>query len=168
MGIKTDYRPGNDQDGFVLVLALLILIVLLIVGITAMKGSKMELYIAGNERQTKQIFYSAESGAFQAAQLIKNDTANSLHSWSTPGLNSDSTMQGVDMALDATWDSTNSTISSGNSTLINTKFISIDKGVGSGGSLDMATSQLHDFDIYGRTKYVNAKKIINIGFKRRF
>jgi Tfp pilus assembly protein PilX len=52
----------GNEDGFVLVLAMLIMVVLIIIGVSSIRTSQTELEIAGNERVHKQTFYDAEAG----------------------------------------------------------------------------------------------------------
>ena len=63
---KVSVMPGmntlKNEEGFVLVAALMILTILVIVGITATNTSNLEMQIAGNERFAKQAFYEADGG----------------------------------------------------------------------------------------------------------
>ena len=53
----------NNEDGSVLVIALLMLAFLSILGVSATTTSTIEVQIAGNDRNFKQNFYKAEAGA---------------------------------------------------------------------------------------------------------
>lgn len=62
----------NDEQGFILVLALFMLVVLSLLGIFASKTTTVELQVAGNERAAQDIFYVSESGWMRAFQWIEN------------------------------------------------------------------------------------------------
>ncbi|RJX28225.1 MAG: hypothetical protein C4531_12550 [Desulfurivibrio sp.] len=59
----------RNEDGFVLVASLLILLILVIIGIAATNNSIIELQIAGNEKVHKQTFYQADGGADLASRV---------------------------------------------------------------------------------------------------
>lgn len=60
----------NDERGFVLVLALVMMVVLSLLGIAANTNTSIELKIAANERQTTQRFFTADSGWKQAGPYL--------------------------------------------------------------------------------------------------
>ncbi len=48
-------------------------------------------------------------------------------------------------------------------------YLAVDKGVAQGGSLDSTnSSQLHEFEIHGRSASNNGEAIITIGYKKRY
>ncbi len=61
-----------------LVLALLILVFLTIIGISATTTTEIELQIAGNEKASKMAFYNADSGAYATPKLIRSCVADNL------------------------------------------------------------------------------------------
>lgn len=62
----------NNQDGFVLVLSLIMLAVLSVIGIAALNTTDVELQIAGNDKAEKVVFYGAESGCRRGGQWLRN------------------------------------------------------------------------------------------------
>lgn len=58
------------EHGSVLVVALLILVLLTLIGISATTNTDIETLIAGNEKFHKIAFYNADSGIFPAAKLV--------------------------------------------------------------------------------------------------
>jgi type II secretory pathway pseudopilin PulG len=50
-----------NENGFVLVASLLILLLLVVIGTNAVTNSTIEIQIAGNERAREQAFYAAEA-----------------------------------------------------------------------------------------------------------
>ena len=59
--MKHTISTGNNEQGFVLVLALFMLTICTMIGMAAMSTSTIELDIAGNERVHKETLYQAES-----------------------------------------------------------------------------------------------------------
>ncbi len=64
-----NYR--NEESGFVLVGALLILLLLVVIGISATTNTSLELQIAGNDRTHKETFYQADGGTQLAVRLVE-------------------------------------------------------------------------------------------------
>ena len=67
------YSIINNERGSVILLAVVMLVLLTIVGISTTNTSSIELQIVKNEKMYKKCFYKAEAGAFEAAQKIEND-----------------------------------------------------------------------------------------------
>jgi len=59
-----------DQEGSVLVVALMMLVLLTIMGVSATTTSDIEVQVAGNERFYKVAFYNADSGIYTTPKLI--------------------------------------------------------------------------------------------------
>jgi hypothetical protein len=68
--MKSLINIANNEDGSVLVIALLILVFLTIIGISATTTTNIELQIAGNEKFHKIAFYHADSGVYTTPKLI--------------------------------------------------------------------------------------------------
>ena len=60
--MKTFFDQAKKEEGSVLVVALLILVLLTLIGISATRTGEIELQISGNEKYHKIAFYAAESG----------------------------------------------------------------------------------------------------------
>ena len=73
--MKSKYMPGNHQDGLVTVAALFFLIVLTIMGTSAISTSNMEVQIATNDEIHKMTFYAADSGADLGTELVELNIA---------------------------------------------------------------------------------------------
>ncbi len=63
-------RLAGDQRGFTLVLTMIFLVVLSLIGITAIRSSRIEVQIAGNERWATDSFYRSESGCDITTRLL--------------------------------------------------------------------------------------------------
>lgn len=61
----------RDEEGFVLVAALLIMLVLTIIGLATTTNTSIELQIAGNDKVYKKTFYEAEAGAMLGAEILE-------------------------------------------------------------------------------------------------
>jgi hypothetical protein len=66
------YFPRNE-DGFLLVLTMFVLVVLTLIGIAATNSSRIELQIAGNDRLHKETFYQADGGTEVGANLLEEN-----------------------------------------------------------------------------------------------
>lgn len=67
-------KPLNNESGFILVLAMAMLVVLSIIGLSGTRSSVIDLKIAGNEREMTQEFYTADS-VWQIGALWLNHLA---------------------------------------------------------------------------------------------
>ena len=70
--MKKIFARADNEEGSIMVIALLIMAVLTILGISAIDTSNIELQIAGNERVYKDNFYKAEAAVIAAAQILEN------------------------------------------------------------------------------------------------
>ncbi len=66
MKLSTLKKPIENENGAILIIALLMLIVVTLLGIAATDSTNIELQISGNEKVYKQAFYNADSGVFYA------------------------------------------------------------------------------------------------------
>lgn len=64
-------RHGNNEEGFVLVGAVLILMLLIVIGIIATTNTSLELQIAGNDRVHKETFYQADGGTQLIGRILE-------------------------------------------------------------------------------------------------
>ncbi len=156
----------KNEEGSVLIVALIILVLLTLLGIYATKTTEVEIQIAGNDYRYKRNVYSAEAVAMECAQNIKDtevlDTGALPWLYAMGGLTSGDVTNG-------TWDDTTSQQSTADS---NTRYRAVVEGIAEQTSLDMTKSRIHMYSIYGR-RYNTAKEnegrsIVNIGFKKAF
>ena len=170
----------RDEQGFVLVIALLVMVALTIIGIAATSTTTLELNIAGNTKVSKINFYTAESAAYEGAQRLMNESSESVL---LPATNpapqptdfvrtaaAVSSPAAVDMANldtdgDGSFDLNQSSITVPN-TIIG-EVITLN-GVKSGSSLGMDTSRMYDYSAYGVSQANRGEVIIKVGVKKRF
>ena len=65
-------RMIGNEEGSVLVLALIMLVLLTLLGIAATRTSEIEIQIAGNERTYKLNFFSADGAVMECCQRVDN------------------------------------------------------------------------------------------------
>ncbi|MFH2050096.1 MAG: PilX N-terminal domain-containing pilus assembly protein, partial [bacterium] len=72
---KTQYiallRPIQNEDGFVLIAAIMTLLILVILGISSTTTTNVELQIAGNDMVNKQTFYASDAGTEVGARMVE-------------------------------------------------------------------------------------------------
>ncbi len=65
----------SEEGGFVLVGAMLILLLLMLIGISASNTTTMEIHIAASDRVRKEAFFQADGGAQLAIRLVEESLA---------------------------------------------------------------------------------------------
>ncbi len=78
---RTAGRLLGQEQGFILVIAMVIMVILSVLGVAALNSTVIELLIAGNDRQEKQLFYGAESGCRRGGQWLRNLQLNRVEDY---------------------------------------------------------------------------------------
>jgi len=149
-------NPGlKNEDGSVLVVALIILVVLTLLGIAATTTTEIETQIAGNEKVHKMTFYKAEAAAMQCAKVLESATmGDTFAGW---------------INLDYDEDNWNTSGEFQTSLDSNTKYTAVYDGpADTGESLDMAKAKIHEFSIYGRAELSNSMSMIKLGYRKAY
>lgn len=73
--MNTIVFPVNNNEGSALIMALLILVVVTIIGVSSMNTSTIEIKIASNDRLYKTSFYAADGGTEVGRELIEQNIA---------------------------------------------------------------------------------------------
>ena len=155
----------NNEEGSTIVLAMLMLAVLTILGISSINTSTMELQIVHNEKIYQRNFYQAEAAVLEAAQRLSSESnideirpsrTTKFTSW----------LRSSDINLDTlsifTANDAASLLSN------NATFAANATGIVSGGSLGMTKdSNIYGFKIYGYSIDNDGNVLITIGFKTR-
>lgn len=68
-------RQHRNEEGFVLIAALMIMLVLTLIGVAMNRNTTTELQIAANDKLHKQSFYDADGGTEFAAEVIEQNIA---------------------------------------------------------------------------------------------
>ena len=69
--IKTFFHPLQSEQGSVIVVALLVLVILTLLGISASNTSTVELQIAANDQLHRIAFYNADCGICTAVRQFR-------------------------------------------------------------------------------------------------
>jgi Tfp pilus assembly protein PilX len=64
---------GRREGGFVLFLAIFVLLIVTVAGIATMLATSMDLTLSGNETKISKIFYAADSGIGYCAAKLRTD-----------------------------------------------------------------------------------------------
>ena len=150
-------RVIQNEEGSVLVLGLLMVVLLTVLGMAATRTSTIEIQIAGNERDYRENFYRAEGAAKMAAQLLHNLTADQRGN--PAQINWLNAIYSTDIGDPDNWDETTSQVA-----IIdpNTRYAAVEESVA--GSLDMgAKHHLWDYSVYGFHDSVKGRVMIQLG-----
>jgi Tfp pilus assembly protein PilX len=149
----------NDrEEGSVLILALIMLVLLTIMGIQASTTSTIEIQIAGNERNYRQNFYRAEAAAMEGIQDM-DDRDLEL----SPPTSLHVTISDSELASDSYW-----AANSAQSLDTEARYMSGNQRIVPGASLDMSKSTVYEYDVYGRSTRNRGKVIIEVGYRKAF
>lgn len=152
MGTKEDCQYhrsiASSEDGIVIVTALMVMVMLTIIGFLAIEVSNTEVQIAGQEVVYQQNFYQAEGAVIEAVGELEavSDPVNNPPAWLETKVDTitDEQIQTSDF-----WD--NPTILTPEaSSLDHTSYIAASDGPVPGTSLDMTSSKVYGYSIYGR------------------
>jgi type IV pilus assembly protein PilX len=176
--MNTFHHLIENEEGSVIIMSVLILVVLSIVGFSANRTSTTEMQIVRNDATYQQNFYLAESGAVQAAQRLNNindptTLKNRAPAWLNilQDLDSDN-----DDNLDAigTWFASSggsqtgdvSSLSSADHTI---EFAAVDHGPAADESLDINDAKIHNFTIVGiGNRNTRGQITVRIGYRKRY
>jgi len=66
-------RHGRGEEGFVLFLAILVLLIATVAGLATMLATSTDLTLSGNETKVSKVFYAADSGVGYCAAKLRTD-----------------------------------------------------------------------------------------------
>ena len=66
-------RKNRREGGFVLFLAIFILLIVTVAGLATMLATSMDLTLSGNETKVSKVFYAADSGVAYGAARLRTD-----------------------------------------------------------------------------------------------
>ena len=163
----------KGEEGSVLVVALIMLVLLTLIGITANKTAEVEMQISANERQYKRNLYNAEAVAMECAQVMTEtdeldpDKANNDYLFKKGGFSKDDIR--INDAADPDYPWGNGGVSA-SAALPNTRYLAVQEQVE--GSLDMTKASVYAYTIYGRTydsaRPERGRSIVRVGFRNAF
>ncbi len=159
----------ENEEGSAIVLALLILVVLTILGISSTNTATVEYKIVHNEKTYQRNFYQAESATMEAAERIEveNNTENLIPALTTLNWVNDET---TDLTVTANWVDDGSVNDNSDPSVVSAdaKYATVGRGVARGSSLDVSGSMVHVYSVYGLSRSSNGNVLIEIGYRRRF
>jgi len=176
--MKKITKTINNEQGFVLVASLMMLMILLVIGIAATNTTTIELQISGNDKLAKQTFYQAEGVVAEAVRIVGNDSSPALEETVLyPWLQRDPVGVGIlttgaggtevaDVYGNAIWVASPTLPTAGMAGTAD--MAGAFRGIAPGGSLDLGSSRMHLYDLYGRSQQNNALAIIKVGCRIPF
>ena len=159
--------PIGNQEGSAILISVVVLLMLSVIGISAIHNTGIELQVAANNKVYQRNLYAADGAVREPGQKItvfkKTDKAQ-LENLTPAWLNDHNT------------DITDPTLGDGISDVAqtvdatgNTRFAVTDNGVAPGSSLSMSDStNLHAFCIYSVSRQNNAESVVEAGYLERF
>jgi Tfp pilus assembly protein PilX len=161
---QTILVPLANEEGSALVLALILMAVLTLIGLSTINTTTTEFKIVRNERIYLDNFYKAESAVRESIQDLEGTSSDDLADRDFPLDWLKQYDEDVDMSDTDVWDSTNSEVSS----VDDADFAVVEKGVAQLESLDMsATSSLYDYEARGWGHANGGNVVIKVGYKKR-
>jgi Tfp pilus assembly protein PilX len=163
----------NNEEGSAIIIALIILVLLTMIGITATDNTVIELQIVRNEAIYRQNFYKAEGSVIELAQImeVNNISTPASFDWLTDKSTA------LDMTIVGNWNWN----AGGNSQLSNnlnaadatnnTAQAAVSNGITAGSSLSMTGgSNLYSYSIFGLFDSTSGqgRSLILMGYNKRF
>jgi len=164
----------KNEDGAVIIVALLILVLLTIIGIASTNISNTEVKISAHELIHQQNFYRAEGAALQALDIMEKEdnpeTVTPPLAWMTQTLaNSENLVTSGDLYDSTFWESGSGDATPEAATFSDTRFVVVSGGIVEGESLDMGSTKIHHYSIYGRCAPPNRGAVtIEVGYLKPF
>lgn len=85
-------KTKRNEDGYILVLCMLCLVVLTVIGLASVQNTSIELQVSGNDNLQKKTLYGAEGGAIATAEVLEQNINCPV------GFGKTGTIDGVDVA----------------------------------------------------------------------
>jgi hypothetical protein len=157
---NSSIKRAKNEEGSVMVVAILMLILLTIIGIASTTTTQIEKQISGNDKTYRTNLYRAEAAGMVALQGLDDASTAALKSLTYTWLHG--SLPDADIRSLTNWSTSNSAqaLDSGN------RYLAVDVGIVSGGSLDLSEPSVHGFAVYGRSAQNNGEGIVRIGYKR--
>lgn len=170
MALRMRFLPSSppvfqNQHGAVLYGVLFVLLLLTIVGVASTKVSNTEVQISGNMLVYQQNLYRAEGATMEAASLLEAiaDPIGNTPTWlaNLPHNVTDSQIR--------TWQFGGSPVPQASAALADTGLIVLAEGVAKGSSLDLESSKVHGYTVYGHSAPARrGATTVQIGYLKAF
>lgn len=175
--LQTSIPKG--EDGSVLVIAMIMLALLTIIGISATTTSTIEVQIAANDRFYKLNLCQAEGAAMECIQRMENggegmkEMVSTRDIWLIDGIDNSNrsgvTVPGADTITDPeNWRDTPLNDQTCEVGVLdpNSRFMAFYEGVAAGSSLDMTKSTVYEYRVFGRSTRNDGLVIIGVGYRK--
>lgn len=159
----------KSEDGSTIVIAILILALLTIMGIYSNRISNTEIQIASNELIYQQHLYRAEGATIEAVELLERspDPSAAGLTWleTVPGSVTQDNIR--DWQFGGSPSPAIAVIDEPGAADVD--YIVVSEGIASGSSLDVGSSKVHQYAVYGRSAQPNrGTTIVQIGYLKAF
>lgn len=158
----------KEEKGVVIIAAMMILVLLTIIGIASTNISNTETRISTNAALYQQNFYRAEGATMEAVEEMESlaDPKAADPDWLWAALD---TFTEDDLYDTTFWGGSMPEAAPEASALSDTRFAVISEGIASGSSLDMGSTKVHEYTIYGRcAPPKRGATIVEIGYLKAF
>jgi len=162
----------KNEEGSAIVVAVMILMVVTIIGVSSTNTTTVELQIVRNDGIYKQNLYLAEAAAQEGIQRIWNLSRTDpfqLERQAPVWLNN---IDDIDLTNPGTWDNDGAggdDTAEVSSTDPDAVLAVTDTGIAEGGSLDISSeTNAHQFAVFGIGNRNNGRVFIEIGYRERF
>jgi Tfp pilus assembly protein PilX len=159
----------NNEEGAVIIAALMVLVLLTIIGIASTNVSNTEVKIAAHQQIHQQNFYRAE-GATMEAVVQMESTGTPSFPWLTKTVASTEYLISSGGLYDSTfWESGSAEATPALSTLQDTNYAGAYGGLLKGEPLEIGSTKRHRYAIYGRSAPRNRGAVtIEIGYIKAY
>ena len=159
----------ENQQGSVLLIALIILLLVSLLGLRSLSMTGTELKISGNDRNYTQNFYRAEAAAKEAAYFLECtgdlDPSTTTLTWLSDGSSS-----GTFDPEEDSWDTSGTDANASDSDFYGdgqSKFCASRTGVVSGTSIAMDSQTKWVYVVYGRSQLSSGQVDIAAGYLKK-
>ena len=162
----------KNEEGTAIVMGLVVMLILTVVGITAVNTSTVELQIVRNEVIYKDDLYLAEGAAHEAIETIWQIARTNPYilldrrrEWLSAVIED---VDDADMVSVYSYIPNFETNSLSADIGPQTSFSAVDIGVARPGSLEMTGTNIHEWSVYGQSNKNNGQVLIQIGYRERY
>ncbi len=155
----------ENQNGSAILISVVVLLMLTVLGISAIRNTGIELQIAANNKHYQRNLYAAEGAGYEASRNIETASASDLDSWNFAWLND----QNTDLTDPTLWDNTVSLAAELDPGTGVIRYAVNDNGIAPGSSLDVNDiSGLHAYSVFGVSRRNNGESLVEFGYRKRF
>jgi len=159
----------KNEEGAVIVAAIMILVFLTIIGIASIRVSNTEVQISGNELRYQQHLYRAEGATMEAVEALalSSDPKDGSLVWLETAIDSVTENEIKAWQFGSSPNPASSVLDTPG--LADVSYMAVSEGVVSGSSLDMGSSKVHGYTIYGRSSLPDkGTTVVEIGYLKAF